>query len=136
LNDSQAHERPLERGRRTSHVDVPVTLFAVSLEAIFGTGACRLGTGDIDLFGRFGSIGKDGHVVVADFHEATGDRECIFLLRATDHEFAWIEGRHERCVPWQDSQLAFATRSDEHVHSMLHSDDAFRGHDFDGEGHD
>ena len=82
-----------------------------------------------DLVGRFSTVREHRYAVPAHLHEATRDGEARLLLPAPEQQLAVIQRGHQRRVPGEDGQLAFAPGRDEHVDTLLHAHDPLRGDD-------
>src|SRR6185437_13761879 len=133
--DPDTHQRTLQCSLGPDYVDVPVALLAGTPKQVLGTRACCFRARHVDLFGGLSAVRENGHPVMVDLHKATRDREAVLLTADAEDQFTRVERRHERCMPRQNGQLAFAARNDQRVHTRFDTHDAFRGHDFNRQRH-
>src|SRR5436309_2619309 len=87
LGDLQADERLLKFGGDAGEVDVRLA----ALELLLRAAAGFLRTGDVDLLSALGGVSEDGHAIVADFEEATGDGHVGLVVAALDAHDAALE---------------------------------------------
>src|SRR5437667_2446825 len=115
LGDLQADERLLKFGGDAGEVDVRLA----ALELLLRAAAGFLRTGDVDLLSALGGVSEDGHAIVADFEEATGDGHVGLVDAAIDaHDAGFYHGQKGR-VHGEDAEVAFDAGDDDFVDPLF-----------------
>src|SRR3989442_1654707 len=128
LGDLQADERLLKFGGDAGEVDVRLA----ALELLLRAAAGFLRTGDVDLLSALGGVSEDGHAIVADFEEATGDGHVGLVVAALDAHDAGLDHGQQGGVHGEDGELAFDAGGDDFVDALFGKDEALGGDDVDG----
>src|SRR3989442_7193640 len=128
LGDLEADERLLKFGGDAGEVDVRLA----ALELLLRAAAGFLRTGDVDLLSALGGVSEDGHPIVADFEEATGDGHVGLVIAALDAHDAGLDHREKGSVHGKDGELAFDAGGDDFVDAFFGEDEALGGDDVDG----
>ena len=95
------------------------------LSALFG----RLGTGYVYLFGPFGGIGENYHLITSHFEEPAADEYGLLLNTFSYHQFAGLKHGHNRGMHGEDGKLSLDAGRYHHVY-LIGEDYPLRSYNF------
>lgn len=79
-----------------------------------------LGKREIDLFGVFGTIGENHHVIGQHLHHAAADRHVAVVLSVDpNHQFAMLQRGERRLMMRQYAEHAVGAGSNHHAHPLV-----------------
>src|SRR6266550_2825664 len=114
---------------------VPIDICIVRGQALLGTSQRIFGALQIDFFGALGGLCENRYAIGKNLGKSpnNGEMQRLLATKMVIAEFTDPQFGDERCVPWEDAEIAVLPRK-LHFHDFLAEQLLLRGddHQFDG----